>query len=96
MKSVLGLAVGLVIGAYYTWVAWVLYDWFGAPLTHVDLRFWQMYGLSLIIDVLFIGCVSTGNLDDDPNEFFVGIAARALLVTITLALGYIIHLTGLA
>jgi hypothetical protein len=52
LKLVAGGVFGIIVSFYLTFVVQTLWNWFGQPAFHVDLSYWNMYGLLLIVNLL--------------------------------------------
>lgn len=96
MKGVAGMAFGLLNGAYHIWCALVLYGWFVFPLTHVPLRYWQLYTSGLFLDVMLIGFAPVPKDDESMSSLAWKSLLRSLVVTLALGIGWAIHAIGMA
>lgn len=96
MRAIGMIFIGLLLGAFYVWAALLLYNWFLLAEVHVVLRFWQMYGIGLFLDVMLVGYLPMSGKASSNEDILTAAGVRLIYASATLGLGYAIHSAGLA
>ena len=90
MAAIGKCVVGIIIGAYYSFVAWKLWLWFLPPLGFPSISYAQGFGLyALAASVMLWGV--TVNEEDADKSIIIGLA-KALVASIILFEGWVAHI----
>jgi hypothetical protein len=91
MKTIGMLTIGVVIGAWYSFVAWQLWAWFAMPLGAPALTFAHAFGLYVLAASVLLWGISP-DVKMETEEAVTLVMGKANVAAIILLEGYVAHL----